>query len=349
MTTRVSIFGGPNVPLEARTVAIGGDGKYETFQGNLRLKWNSYDYTQHRIVRTKGRDFFGNDRWFNGGSFKSSTISSNDILTAQSRLLEAVKGHQFNLAVNAAQGKQTVGMVVNAVTSIGGAISDLKKGRFENAARRFGVAPRPSKLSEKDISGRWLELQYGWLPLISDVYEASKAYESITNGPRVGRVRGSISKSSTQDCSESPTLYHCYGTQKDRHLIIYEFTEQMSVARQLGLADPATVVWELIPYSFVVDWFLPIGNYLENLNQIPTLSGRFLTIKSTRYQGGNTGQTSSPVNWTKIPTISQFYLKIDRVVSSSLSVPKPQFNKLSDAMSPTRIWNAIALVTQRLR
>lgn len=132
-------------------------------------------------------------------------------------------------------------------------------------------------------------------------------------------------------------------------MIIYEFTEQMSAARQLGLVDPATVVWELIPYSFVVDWFLPIGSYLENLNQIPTLSGRFLTIKSTRYQGGNVGKTSSPVNWTKIPTIGQFYLKIDRTVSSSLAVPKPQFNKLSDAMSPTRIWNAIALVTQRLR
>lgn len=349
MTTRSFSFGGPNGPLEAQTSAVGGDGKYETFQGNLRLKWNNYAYTYYRIVRTPGRDFFGNTRWFNGGSFKSTIISSNDILTAQSRLLESVKGHQFNLAVSAAQGKQTVGMVVNAITSIGGAISDLRKGRFENAARRFGVAPRPSKLSEKDISGRWLELQYGWLPLISDVYEAAKAYESVTNGPRVGRARGSINKSSTQDCSESPSLYHCYGTQKDKYMIIYEFTEQMSAARQLGLVDPATVVWELIPYSFVVDWFLPIGSYLENLNQIPTLSGRFLTIKSTRYQGGNIGKTSSPVNWTKIPTIGQFYLKIDRTVSSSLAVPKPQFNKLSDAMSPTRIWNAIALVTQRLR
>lgn len=351
MTTRVSSLGGTNMPLEARTIAVGGDGKYETFQGRERLKWNNYDYTRYRIRRTPGKDFFGNARWFNGNSFKSSTLTSNDILTAQSRLLESTKGHEFNLAVNAAQGKQTVGMVVNAISSIGGALSDLRKGRFENAARRFGVAPRPSKLSEKDISGRWLELQYGWLPAINDVFEASKAYESITNGPRVGRARGSVSRSSTQDCSESPSLYRCLGQQTDRLDIIYEFTEQMSAARQLGLADPATVVWELIPYSFVVDWFIPIGSYLENLNQIPTLSGRFLTIKSIRYEGSNNGQMIQPPfnQWPVVPTIDQSYHRLERTVSSSIPVPKPQFNKLPDAMSPTRIWNAIALVVQRIR
>lgn len=351
MTTRNFIFGGPDVPLEARTIATGGDGKYETFQGIERLKWNNYDYTRYRIRRVPGKDFFGNTRWFNGGSFKTSVLTNNDILTAQSRLLESIKGHEFNLAVNAAQGKQTVGMVVNAISSVGGAISDLRKGRFENAARRFGVAPRPSKLSEKDISGRWLELQYGWLPMINDVYEAAKAYESISNGPRVGRARGSITRDSTQDCSESPSLYHCYGQQKDKYDIIYEFTEQMSVPRQLGLADPATVVWELIPYSFVVDWFIPIGSYLENLNQIPTLSGRFLTIQQTRFEGSNGGQMVIPPynQWRQIPVVNQSYHRLVRQVSSSISVPKPQFNTLPDAMSPTRIWNAIALVVQRIR
>ena len=31
-------------------------------------------------------------------------------------------------------------MAVKAISSIGGAISDLRKGKFESAARRFGVA-----------------------------------------------------------------------------------------------------------------------------------------------------------------------------------------------------------------
>jgi hypothetical protein len=31
----------------------------------------------------------------------------------------------------------------------------------------------------------------------------------------------------------------------------------------LGLLNPLQVAWELVPFSFVVDWILPIGSFLE--------------------------------------------------------------------------------------
>lgn len=34
---------------------------------------------------------------------------------------------------------------------------------------------------------------------------------------------------------------------------------------QLGLVNPASLAWELIPWSFVVDWFIPIGPLLSVL------------------------------------------------------------------------------------
>lgn len=33
----------------------------------------------------------------------------------------------------------------------------------------------------------------------------------------------------------------------------------------LGLLNPALLWWELLPYSFVVDWFLPVGDVLTSL------------------------------------------------------------------------------------
>lgn len=348
MTTR-SYYVNTN-PFFTWNQSIGDDGKYEVFNGTLRLKWNKYSVVSQTAKRTPGRTpLYIGDQWFDCTVPPSTIIKPNDILTLQSRLSEQVKGHEFNLAVSVAQGKQTVDMVVKAVHSIGGAIIDLKKGRFESAARRFGVNQKPSKLSEKDVSGRWLELQYGWLPLLSDVHEAARAYEAITNKPRVSRVTSTLTRRGTGEFSNSPTLYTCKGDLVEKVKIIYEMTEDISVARSLGLTDPLQVAWELIPYSFVVDWFVPIGSYLENLNTIPQLNGRFLTIKVRNYQGAASKGPNPNVSWIKYPTTntSTFYMK--REVSGSLSVPKPAFESLPDAMSPSRIWNALALVTQRLR
>jgi hypothetical protein len=276
-------------------------------------------------------------------------MSSNDMLTLQSRLSEAVKGHSFNLAVSAAEGTKTVAMVSKAITDIGGALRDLKRGRFESAARRFGVGQRPSKLSEKDIAGRWLELQYGWKPLISDVYEASKAYAALTNASRTSRVSVSLTRKGEFDSSANKSVRSCKGTINERWRIIYEMSEQMSAPRSLGLLDPAAVVWELIPYSFVLDWFVPVGSYLENLSNIPSLSGRFMTIKVREFQGTAIEVKSPGTVWIRYPTTNTRSKYFNRSVSTSLPVPKPEFEALPDAMSPSRIWNALALVTQRLR
>lgn len=353
MTTRVRTFGDSFTPLQEYSVAVGTDGQYETVSGRVRQKWNNYEATFDRYVRGPGKNLnisLGDIYW-SGNASVASQLTANDTLTVLSRLSENVKGHDFNLAVNAAQGKQTVGMVLKTVNSIGGAILDLKRGKFESAARRFGVAPKPSRLSEKDVAGRWLELQYGWLPAISDVYEAAKAYEALTKGPRTSRVYASVNRQYQIDVSNSPSNYSVLGTRREGVRIIYEMSEQISSARSLGLTDPASVLWEIIPYSFVVDWFIPIGSYLENLNTIPQLSGRFMTITTRRFQGSAQIKGGSPwiKTWSGYPTCfsKQFYMK--REVSTSLSVPKPNFVSLSDAMSPNRIWNALALVTQKIR
>ena len=38
----------------------------------------------------------------------------------------------------------------------------------------------------------------------------------------------------------------------------------LAAMQKLGVANPASLAWELLPYSFVVDWFLPIGQYLNS-------------------------------------------------------------------------------------
>jgi hypothetical protein len=34
----------------------------------------------------------------------------------------------------------------------------------------------------------------------------------------------------------------------------------------LGVTNPLEIAWELVPFSFVVDWALPVGQYLSSLD-----------------------------------------------------------------------------------
>lgn len=59
--------------------------------------------------------------------------------------------------------------------------------------------------------------------------------------------------------------------------------------RLLGLDDPATIAWNAVPFSFVVDWFINIGSIIESLDanaaivQVKVIDA-CLTYKQTSYQ-----------------------------------------------------------------
>jgi len=343
VTTRNSFTSRPDY-FESSS-AVGGDGKYEVIGGKTRSKWNNYTLNRWREVRSKN---YLNNYMDCSKSYVVSfpqIFQPNDILTCQSRLAEQIKGHNFNMAVSAAEGKKTANMVVNALGSVGGALLDLKRGKFESAARRFGVNQRPSKLDHKDLAGRWLELQYGWLPLLGDVYEASKAFESLTQKPRSQRFRSRLKKTGTVDTSTSPSNWTGACNYSAMIQITAELQESLSAPRSLGLTDPLTVAWELIPYSFVVDWFIPIGSYLETLNVLHGLQGRFLTSKIVTFSYSGIPKNASYNGCTA----NGGGVNYERIVSTGLSVGMPGVNSLPDAMSPKRIWNAIALAAQRFK
>jgi hypothetical protein len=134
----------------------------------------------------------------------------------------------------------------------------------------------------------------------------------------------------------------------------------MGVARQLGLLDPLSVAWELLPWSFVIDWFIPIGAYLDVLNGIPALKGRFLTtevirrvgiqgvpgVKSPWYTLGMPTYRSVIMGVLARPSLYHKKVSITRTYSEELPIPLPNPH-LGGAVHGRRLWNAIALAQQR--
>jgi len=339
---------------------VGTDGKTEIVDGVVRDKWNPYSVDMTMFRRTKGD---GYNAWMSS-SGTPLYPDNNMILSAQNKLVSKIKNHQFNLAVAVGEGTMTIGMVKDNLRSIALAARDVRHGEISTALRRFRSqfdanssiignyrhpnSTRPSvhleggKLTTKDLAGRWLELQYGWLPLLSDVYEAQNAFYMRSAAPRRELIKAVQTQKGVMETSASISNYSVSSAYKNRVYYWYELTEELPIARSVGLYDPWTVAWELFPYSFVVDWFIPIGTYLENLQVIPKLNGR--VMRTVTQSVHRQGFPKKPAYMNGTFMARRYYLR--RTVGHSIQAVRPQVKSFPEAMSPKHVWNAIALARQ---
>lgn len=287
------------------------------------------------------------------------TWGPNDDLKLQGKLLDKIKSHDFDLGKFAAEGNQVVNLASSTLLKLGRAARSVRRGDFATAARQLGRTPRRGltdhnrMLDIRDVPAKWLELQYGWLPLLSDVHSAAEAFEEISNGPRSAYFHVS-SRKRAKTVKRSNWLIEYDQEEEYIKSIGVRLYEEMSFARQLGLLDPLSVAWEVTPWSFVVDWFIPIGSYLTVLNQLPSVNAQYRTTTlrrvsgfwNARYTGsGPLGGYDPPVGLTYPDSDDAYLVEVNRSISSELPVPLPRF-KGQDAIHGNRVWNAIALASQ---
>jgi len=215
-----------------------------------------------------------------------------DISNADARNL-AVKrlADKSNVGVNnLAETVSTVGqlnrMISNNVLKIVRSYRALRAGNF-TAAANYLYAPqrtrapyrnKPSKA--KSLADNWLELQYGWKPLLKDIEfvvdtvsrlkvtdtfvvstkaSATKRHRSVLHFTQLDNWTGQTFSAGTGFIEQVIT---------SKFGIKYSVADQLkSLMAQSGFLNPISLAWELLPFSFVVDWFLPIGPYLEGFTQ----------------------------------------------------------------------------------
>lgn len=161
-----------------------------------------------------------------------------------------------NLLQVFAERQQAIDMIAGKATRVFNAYRNVKRGKFRRAARNLGL--KTKKPRSKQASGQWLELQYGWLPLLGDIHTLANL-EPAAGGTVVG-----------SSVSTSTVKYPNNGTTTATIAVKYGATVTVSdpvaaFSHNMGLANPGLLVWELLPFSFVVDWFLPVGDYIEML------------------------------------------------------------------------------------
>lgn len=282
--------------------------------------------------------------------------TSVDTNMLYSKLASKVRSHDFNAGIFLGELDKTVKHVVATITSVRRVFFGvLTQKTFGFVNVKTG---RKRKIVQDDISDAYLQTVFGTLPLISDTIEAVKAFGSTR---RSSRVYATHSVKRNYDSSASPSVYSAWGGYEETQKIMYEMSERMSFARELGLTNPAAVLWELFPWSFLFDYFLPIGTYLDNLAVIPNLEGRFIHTRKRTFKSV-TGAMPERLTWVNSWDQKTYYYDLygaassayefyefTRTPMSGLTVPMPNFRQLPEALMPgRRIANIIALSHQQV-
>lgn len=245
---------------------------------------------------------------------------------------------------------ETVSMVTNAVRDLRRSYRAIRKGQIRRASQILG-ADLHSPPRKNDPGGRWLEYSYGWSPLISDVYNIlDKGFGDI-NFIVTGRAKGI----KTKDLSYSWTGHGPYhrGSGDTLTLDRASCTAKIGIPNTAfaaisswGLDNPAVLAWEALPYSFVVDWFLPIGDYLnDSLNfsgplQITEMSVTEVT-ETTLNGSGNFTESVSATIANKANGSCQLTRRYKKRTKGVVSRPLPSFNNPFTSLD--RFFNQLAL------
>lgn len=138
--------------------------------------------------------------------------------------------------------------------------------RLQRSAMRPQNKDNPLGFASKS----WLEMKYGWTPLLSDVDNSAKALaRSWEDGGDHIKVYASATESIVGTPNPPPLVTMTgagSGTSTVRITGYYRVTNAaLRLGQGLGVLNPLSLAWELLPYSFVVDWFVPIGAFINSL------------------------------------------------------------------------------------
>lgn len=171
-------------------------------------------------------------------------------------------------------------------------LNDLRKGR------RF----RRRKDKRRYLRDTWLEYRLGLLPLVADTRGAAEALARVLNGTHpmhpisaTGRDQQYIAATSGNLLTNGP-LAVLYGTRTMDHFYAKgwaamreESGESIATTFGVGLDQFIPTLWELIPGSFVADYFSNIGQIANT---------RFFNTGKFQYWGLSSRATRSSWAWT---------------------------------------------------
>lgn len=183
-----------------------------------------------------------------------------------------VKDQKSQLLVTLAERKQTMSMI----TKLAKDVARMRKGLFRGMSKTARA-----RITPQQAHSQWLEYRYGWMPLYYDAYGIAKHLASLADTRNLYPVRAVVKwesdiivpstwNSAYWKGSIKTRTSHRYKAMVGGFIQVTNRVERESV--RAGLTNPLELLWETLPYSFVVDWFVSVGDYIEGMTALTGVS-----------------------------------------------------------------------------
>lgn len=278
---------------------------------------------------------------------------------AEVKALNKLKNQSIHVGVAVAEGKRTINMVASNILSIVKQVRNFKR-NYPDLWKKVKKhqTGRCARQNWHKIPSKWLEIQYGWRPLLADILGGMEHLEkSFEQGAliRVGaRASQPIVMTRNQGARILPNAWQSRveGELASNVALWYVLDlPELAEVSSLGLINPLEIVWEMVPYSFVVDWLLPVGGWMSALTgdvgwlfkggshtSVYRADERFWRITQAAADFGIVGAN---------PVLKGHMFSVVRQCYSSS--PVPGFYLKNPFSSATRVANAIALLAVAFR
>lgn len=225
-----------------------------------------------------------------------SVIHPEIILRSYRRLVADI-GASVQGGVATAEGREACTMIVQRLGQMTVFTRAIFRGRFGEAAAALGVkwkdvkgrkvfTPQPlphllrqpkylARESVRSLSKAYLEFHFGWAPLMKDIYDAM---EVIQKPIRPHKVMGKATFVYPSPLNKITSVYDPVNKERTTETYTKNFREtlaqradliisnpNLAMMQQWGVVNPLSIAWELVPFSFVLDWFVTVGDYLNSL------------------------------------------------------------------------------------
>lgn len=295
-----------------------------------------------------------------GSNFSVPTDARNEAVT---KALNKIADQKINLGENLATLHQTIGLFTGKTSIL---VNLLYKGLRSKSIRQF-LNYSASEMKKKGLVGsaasEYLAFVYGLRPLMQDVYEAGELVKHHAGKTLLLKAVGSAHRTrqlglASKGAATSAVIDQITNTINEKVKCtlwarIDPNHQGLRSLNELGLLNPWGLAWDLVPFSFCVDWVLPIGPVLYALTAPAgllfvdgTISYRRTDNQVVRYQlsAGGWNSTIKPNYPTFIPVTFEGY---DRSTLGTWPLPGLWFD--GDPFRGDRSLKALALAILQLR